>query len=62
MVQWVRNLTAGCRLAFCPAQWAEGSGIAKAVAQSAAVAQIRSLARELPCATGAARNIFEINK
>ena len=36
------------------AQWVKGSGVAAAVAQVTAVAQIQSLPRELPCTVGVA--------
>ena len=36
------------------AQGVKGSGVAAAAAQVAAMAQIQSLAQELPCAVGAA--------
>ena len=53
-MQWVKNLTAAARVAYGgmslisgPAQWVEGSGIATAVAQVTAAAQIHSPAWEL---------------
>ena len=60
MAQWVKNMDVS--LGHCggtgsisgPVQWVKGSSIAAAVAQAAAVARIKSLAWELPQATGAA--------
>ena len=37
-----------------PAQWVKGSGIAALAGEATSVAQIQSLAQELPYATGAA--------
>ena len=58
-MQWVKNSTAG-RSGHCggaglipgPAQWFKISRAAAAVAQFAAMAQIQSLAEELPYAVG----------
>ena len=55
MVQRVKNLTAVALVLITgPVQWVKGSGVAavqvEAVVQVVAMAQIQSLARELPCA------------
>ena len=59
MAQWLKNPTsaawvaAEARVQSSPMQWVKGFSAATA-AQLAAVSLIQSLARELPCAAGAA--------
>ena len=62
MAQWVKNPTACSSSGCCRgaglipgvAQWVKGFGVAAAVAQVTAGAQIQSLAQELPYTMGAA--------
>ena len=61
MAQWLRNPTEVAQVAvevqvgfLGLVQWVKGSSIAAAVAWTMAVAQSQSLARDLPCAMGAA--------
>ena len=53
MVQWVKNPTAAAQVT-AEAQWVKESGVAAAAVRVQTVAQVRSPARELPYATGAA--------
>ena len=58
MAQWVKNSTAVTQVTeeadsiFGMERWVKGAGIATTVAQVTAVAQIQSLAQEVPYATG----------
>jgi len=60
VAQWVKNSTAAAQVTVearfnpWPVQWVKGSGIATTMTEVATVAQIRSLAWELPYAMGVA--------
>ena len=69
MAQWVKNLTTTAQIpeevqiqSPTLAQWVKGSGTASAVASVTAVAQIQSLAQELPYAMDVTIKFFFLNK
>ena len=64
--QWLNNLTAVAQVCTCrgvgsipgPLQWVKGAGIAAAVAYTAALAWIQSLAWKFPCLRCGHKNFF----